>query len=155
VARRGGKIIGACLPYTDEAFRLTVLLDLSDGVKWVGRILPLLRKPGFAEGTPLRNGFLGFLKLSAGDQDERADIVSALLSEFSRRQRGLPRRERCHTITVMDAQENKLDRKLKERGFLFTRLPATIYQVVHRRNFRKEKLLRATRRRPDFEVGLA
>jgi hypothetical protein len=155
VARINGQIVGACLPYTDEAYRRTVLLNVSAGVRWVGRILPLLRKPGFEEGTPLRNGFLGFLKLSAGDSDERADIVSALLSEFSRRQRGLPRRERCHTITVMDAQENKLDQKLKERGFLFTRLPATIYQVVHRKNFQKEKLLHATKRRPDFEVGLA
>lgn len=156
VARREGKICGACLPFTDEAFRRTVLLDLSAGVRWVGRMLPLLGKPGFREGTPLRNGFLGFLKVDAQGSDERADIISALLEEFLRRQRKLPRPDRCHTITVMDAQENKLDRKLKERGFLFTRLPATLYQVVHRKNFQKAKLLRvAKRRRPDFEVGLA
>lgn len=156
VARREGEICGACLPFTDEAFRRTVLHSLSASVKWVGRMLPLLGKPGFGEGTPLRNGFLGFLKVSPRDSDEHADIVSALLEEFLRRQRKLPRSERCHTITVMDAQENKLDRKLKERGFLFTRLPATLYQVVHRKNFQKTKLLRAAkRRRPDFEVGLA
>lgn len=156
VARRDGNICGACLPFTDEAFRRTVLHNLHPGVKWVGRILPLLGKPGFREGTPLRNGFLGFLKLQARDEEDRADIVAALLEEFLQRERRLPRAGRCHTITVMDAQANHLDQGLKARGFLFTRLPATLYQVVHRKNFQRPRLLRAAkRRRPDFEVGLA
>jgi hypothetical protein len=156
VARREGKICGACLPFTDEAFRRTVLHNLTTGVKWVGRMLPVLGKPGFKEGTPLRNGFLGFLKARAVDGEDRADIVAALLEELLRRQRKLPRADRCHTITVMDAQGNKLDQKLKARGFLFTRLPATLYQVVHRKNFQRAKLLRGSkRRRPDIEVGLA
>jgi hypothetical protein len=155
VARRDGKICGACLPFTDEPYRRTVLHNLNAGVSWVGRILPLLGKPGFREGTPLKNSFLGFLKVLSRNGEERADIVATLLQEYMNRERKLPRADRSHSITVMDAQENQLDRMLKKRGFLFTRLPATLYQVVHRKNFQKSKLLRATKRRPDIEVGLA
>jgi hypothetical protein len=155
LVRREGRVCGACLPFSDSAFRRTVLNNLSPGVKWVGRALPLLGKPSFREGTPLRNGFLGFLKVDASSAEEKADIVAALLSGYLKRQLLLPRKERCHTITVMDAQGSKLESRLKKRGFLFTRLPATLYQVVHRKNFQKARLLRATKRRPDFEVGLA
>lgn len=156
VVRRRGRICAAALPYSDADFRRLVLKDIGAGVKWVGRLLPLMGKPGFRAGTALRTGFLGFLKVVGENSRDRAELVAVLLGEALRTQRKLPRAQRFHTLTVMDAQANRLERALKRRGFLFTRLPATLYQVVHRKNYRRENLLPAQpRRRPDFDVGLA
>lgn len=151
-----GNICGAALPYSDEKFRQVILDGLGLGMKVVGSLLPLMGAPAFRNGTPLKTGFLGFLRVRSDGEDNRADIVAALLSEARRQLRSLPKSKRLHSITLMTGNDGSLEKMLKQRGFVFTRLPATLYQVVHEKNFQRCKLLHLSRRKkPDFEVGLA
>jgi hypothetical protein len=156
VFNHAGEIVAASLLVTDEAYRKLVLKGIGAGLKAVGQAMPLLGKPAFHEGAPLRTSYLGFLKIAATTIQERADLLASLLHLCLDLDRRVPLPQRFHNLIVMDAQANRMDQQLRLRGFLTLSLPATLYQVIHRQDFTKKNLLRAhPARRADFEVAFA
>jgi hypothetical protein len=147
-----GRLAGCVNPWTSHSARRMMAQRVPAYLGLLGRAMPLLGKSAIGAGRALDLLYLSHLELESSlPIEERRWIFRALLEQVFR----LPEARRAHLVSFLDWDDESLKPALG-RDFLFTEVPATFFQVVHRnRELDWKGLTTRPGRPPAFEISIA
>ncbi len=146
------KIMACCALLSDYRYRRAQVENLSLGIRLSQVVTSMLGRPRVEENTPLRIGYLSFLKVSEMNLNKRSQILSQFFNAINIKERSLPKKDRFHSITVHEPSHFNMGVRLLKRGHVNIQLPATLYQVIHESDVNEQNLLPIQKQRPDFDV---
>lgn len=137
VMNKENQIIAAAFPTSDNEFRKTVAHIESKRMKMIGLLSRLLGRPAIPQNGVLKTSILAFTTYKNSlTSEEKETLHKALLTK------AWSMNSQNHVMVTTEEQKPKAMNRVFEDGLLCHFVPGTVYQIIHKDDYKKENLLR-------------